>query len=479
MAYKDLRQFISAIEQSGDLVQINQETDWDVEAGAVSRRTYDFGGPCLWFKNIKDYPPEFTILNGPVGTWRRVAIAMGLEPNTPVKEIYREYERRIDNRIAPYIVDPKDAPCKQNILLGDEVDLNKLPAPMIHEGDGGRYIGTWDIVVTKDPETGWSNWGMYRFMVHNEKFLAGWPQTTSQLALMMREKYLPQNKAMPVALVIGAEPICHMVATAPVRPGESEENVAGGLRQEPVDLVKCETNDLMVPAHAEIIIEGEIPADITVPDGPFGEYPGYRSGTMAEGIAFKVKAITYRNNPILSMTALGVPTDDSSIAASLTAAVGMKRGLQRRGVPVTDVYVPPEGVTHLVIVGVKEGGAAMTQKVIDFFTARRVMVSKVIVVDQDIDVFDMGQVMHAFATKCHPGRGILINHYEGRANALTPYYSAEERRTLNGASVAFDATWPLEWPKELVPPKASFEGIYSTETKEKVLAKWERYGIKL
>jgi 4-hydroxy-3-polyprenylbenzoate decarboxylase len=313
---------------------------------------------------------------------------------------------------------------------------------------------------------------MYRFMVHNERFLAGWPQATSQLALMMKEKYLPKNEPMPVALVIGAEPLCHMVATAPVRPGVSESEVAGGLRNEPVDLVKCETSDLIVPAHAEIVIEGEIPPDIIVPDGPFGEYPGYRSGTMAEGIAFRVKAITYRNNPILTMTCLGYPVDCSSISASLTAAVGMKKGLQRRGVPVTDVYVPPEGVTHLIIVGVKKGGAAVAREVLNFFTARRVMTNKHIVVDQDVDVFNMGQVLHAFATKCHPGRGILLEHYEGRANALTPFYNAEERRKLKGVSVAFDSTWPPEWSEDVIPPRASFEDIYSKETKDNVNKKW-------
>lgn len=477
MAFRDLREFVAALEKTGDLARIKKEVDWDVEAGAISRRVFEQSGPCLWFEKIKDYPEGFTLLNGPVGTWRRVAIALGLAPDTPVREIYREYEKRLENRVKPRIVDRSEAPCKENVLLGDEVDLYRLPAPMLHEGDGGRYIGTWDIVVCQDPETGWTNWGMYRFMVHNKNFLAGWPQATSQLALIMKEKYLPQNKAMPVALVIGAEPVCHMVATAPVRPGEDEAEVAGALRGEPVDLVKCETSDLLVPAHAEIVIEGEIPADIIVPDGPFGEYPGYRSGTMAEGVAFRVKAITYRNNPILTMTTLGVPPDDSSIAASLTAAVGMKKGLERRGVPVTDVYVPPEGVTHLVIVGVKEGGTRVTRKVLDFFTARRVMVNKVIVVDQDVDVFNMGQVLHAFATKCHPGRGMLVDYHEGRANALTPCYSAEERRRLKGAFVAFDATWPEEWPREVIPVRASFQDIYSPTTREKVLARWQEYGL--
>ncbi|MBI4318150.1 MAG: UbiD family decarboxylase [Chloroflexi bacterium] len=472
-----LRDFIAALDRTGDLVRIKEEVDWDIEAGAISRRNFERSGPCLWFQKIKDYPEDFTLLNGPVATWRRVAVALGLAADTPVREIYRVYEERLANRVKPNIVARARAACKENILTGDEIDLYRLPAPMIHEGDGGRYIGTWDIIITRDQQSNWTNWGMYRFMIHNKNWLAGWPQPTSQLSLMMHRDYLPKNQAMPAAVVIGADPLYHMVATAPVRPGENEVEVAGALKGQPVDLVKCETNELMVPADAEIVVEGEIPADVTVPDGPFGEYPGYRSGTMAEGVGFRVTAITFRDNPILTMTALGIPPDDSSIAASLTAGVGMKVGLQRRGIPVIDVYVPPEGVTHLIVVGVAEGGHKVAQDIIDYFTARRVMVSKVIVVDNDVDVFNMGQVLHAFATKCHPGNGILVNHYEGRANALTPCFSAEERRVLNGASVAFDATWPAEWPREVIPTRASFEDIYSAPSKQKVVSRWREYGL--
>jgi 4-hydroxy-3-polyprenylbenzoate decarboxylase len=282
---------------------------------------------------------------------------------------------------------------------------------------------------------------------------------------------------MPVAIVLGTDPISHILATAPLRLQESEVEHVGGLRGEPVDLVPCETIDLLVPAHAEIVIEGELMPDKIAPDGPFGEYPGYRSGTMCEGVAVKVKAITYRNNPIVTMISLGVPPDDASIAASLTAAVSMKKGLLRRGVPVTDVYVPPEGVTHLIIVGVKKGGMEIARQVLDFFTARRVMTNKHIVVDEDVDVFNMAEVLHAFATKCHPGRGIAYEHYEGRANSLTPFYSPAERKKLKGVSVVFDSTWPPEWPMDIIPVKASFKTIYSSEIQEKVVKNWQKYGL--
>jgi len=477
LVFENVRQFIEALRQSGDVVYVDREVDWDLEVGAISRRAYEMNGPAVWFRKIKDYPEGYTIFNGSLGTWRRLAISMGLTPTTPIKDIYAEYEHRLKTPIKPVVVG--EAPFKENIVVGDDVDLYQFPAPIVHEGDGGRYIATWHVVVCKDPDTGWTNWGMYRFMIHNKRSLAGWPQPTSHLNMILQKSYLPKKQPMPIALAIGADPMSSLVATAGFRPGEDEADFAGALRQKPVELVKCETSDLLVPAQSEIVIEAEVLPDMIAHDGPFGEYTGYRSGEMGVGIACRVKAITHRSSPILTINAVGMPVDDTSLAASVTAGIAIKRALIRRGIPVTDVYVPPEGVTHLVIVGVKSGGSAVAQQILDVVTARRVMISKVIVVDEDVDVFNLGQVIHAFATKCSPSRGILLEHYEGRGNALTPYYSPRERKMLKGATAVFDSTWPLDWSREEdVPVKASFNSIYPEELQERVIANWSRYGFK-
>ncbi|RJR46242.1 MAG: UbiD family decarboxylase [Desulfobacteraceae bacterium] len=478
MPYKDHREFFKALEKEGDLLKISKQVDWDIEAGAIGRRNYEQYGPCLLFENIKDYPKGYRISNGTSGTWPRVAMALGLPREASVREIYHTYDEKLGSKIPPTVVDRRAAPCKQNIMMGDDINLNKFPAPMIHEGDGGRYIGTWDIIICKDPVTNWTNWGMYRFMIHNKNWLTGWPQTTSQFAKIFKERYLPENKPMPVAIVLGADPVSHLIATAPIPLQENEAEFSGGLGGASVELVKCETSDLMVPANAEIVIEAEMQPDKVAPDGPFGEYPGFRSGTMCEGIAVKVTAITHRNDPILTMIALGTPPDDSNIAASLTAAVSMKKGLLRRGLPVTDVFVPPEGVTHLIVIGVEEGGPEIAKKVLEYFCARRVMTNKHIMVGPDVDVFNMNEVLHAFATVCHPGRGIHYEWYEGRANSLTPMYNLKERAALKGCSVIFDATWPPDWNKELVPIKSCFKGIYGQQIQQKVIDNWKNYGFK-
>jgi len=475
MAFKDLREFISTLEKTGDVVHIKKEVDWDEEVGAIGRRVCEMSGPALLFDKIKDYPEGYRIFAGSLATYRRVAIALGIPPDTPTKDIFAEYERRNEHPIKPVVV--KEAPCKENVMLGDDVDLYHFPAPMVHSGDGGRYIGTWDIVVCKDPDSDWVNWGMYRFMVYNKRYLTGFPRLNSQMGLILHQKFVANHKPMPMALVIGADPICHQVASASYRKGVSEVDFAGALRQEPVELVKCETSDLLVPATAEIVIEGEILPDKTGEEGPFGEFPGYRTEGIRMGVLCRVKAVTYRNSPILTMIALGVPPDDNSVATPIASALAVKNHLQRYGVPVIGVYSPPHAVLHTVIISVKRGGRDTANKILDALTVRRSDWSKIIMVDEDVDVFNISQVVTAMVEKVHPERGVTIYHHQG--NPLAPFADLKERLEQTGPQMLLDATWPLDWPPEIaVPPCASFTGVYPKEVQEKVLSKWTKYGLK-
>jgi len=281
---------------------------------------------------------------------------------------------------------------------------------------------------------------------------------------------------MPIAIVIGADMPSHLAATATFRIGGSEAELAGGLGQRPVELTRCETSDLLVPASAEIVVEAEVFYDRVAQEGPYGEYPGYRSGEMGTAICARVTAITHRRNPILTLDTTGF-MDSSATTTSISGAIAIKRRLEGNGVPVVDVYVPPEGGVHLAVVSVRRGGAAVAQQIVQVLTARRALMSKIIVVDEDVDVFNMAAVIHAFATKCHPARGTHIWRYEGRANALTPAYSQEERVARAGASAAFDATWPPEWPRDTTPVRATLDSMYSPDVQQRVLQRWKSLGL--
>ncbi len=481
MAFKDNREFMEALDESGDVVRIRQEVSWDLEVGAVIRRTNELRGPAVFCEKVKDYPEGYRIFGTPLATNRRIAIAMGLAPDTPLRALQEEYGHRVRNRIKPILV--KDGPCKENVILGDEVDLYRFPAPMIHEGDGGRYIGTWHTIVSKHPDTDWTNWGMYRLMIAGRRHLAGLCEPNSHL-WQIRQAWTNKHgmeRNIPVAIAIGVDPLCSLVSAT--RFGwRSEVDYAGGLRQEPVELVKCETSDLLVPAHCEIVIEGEILAGVRIREGPFGEFPGYRSSPREPRSVYRINAITHRTDPILTMTCVGMPVDEDHSLSALARGMAYKVLLRRAGIPVTDVYVPPEVADFLVIVGVRTAASEYSNiaaRVENIIAASPTIASKVIVVDDDVDVFNLSEVLHAFATKCHPARGIRITDHEVAGTILTPYLSPEERKWLKGARALFDCTWPVEWSREtVIPPKMSFNEIYSQELRDKVIQNWASYGFK-
>jgi len=470
---RDLRSFIDRLRHTGDLAVVEREVHWDLELGAISRRTCELDGPAVWFRRITDYPGH-SIFANPIATWRRAAIVLGLPPDAPIPRIYQTYSEREANPIAPRVV--TDAPCKEYVVTGAQVDLNALPAPMIHEGDGGRYLGTWCIVASREPATGWTNWGTYRFMIHNAQHLVGWPFPPSHAGTILQEKFVPQNKPMPLAIVMGADQSSHLAATSTTRIGRDEASLAGGLAGRPIEVVRCLDSDLIIPATSEVVLEGEILPDRIAHEGPYAEYPGYRSGEMGAGILMRVNAICHRQNPILTMDCTGLK-DCTSVVAALGGGIGIQRTLERAGIPVTGVYVPSEGAVHLCIVGVSKGGPEVTQKVLDTMTRRRTYMTKILVVEDDVDIFNLSEVIHAWSTRCHSGRGTFVKHVEGSAQALTPCYDMEERARRAGAVAAFDVSWPLSWDRTEIPMKATFEGVYPAEIRKKVLDNWKAYGL--
>ncbi|HKZ50324.1 MAG TPA: UbiD family decarboxylase [Dehalococcoidia bacterium] len=478
MAIKSTRQFIAALQKTGDIVEVNREVDWDLEVGAVVRRLNETQGPAALFNKVKDYPEGYRILGAPLATYRRMAIAMSLPPETPIREVRSEFERRMASPVRPVLIRREDAPCKQNILMGEDIDLFRFPVPIVHDGDGGRYIGTWHAVIARDPDTGWVNWGMYRVMVYNFHIITAQHQPfTDHWSIV--QKYFARGKPAPVVIAISMDPMSTLMAMTPIPRGVDECEFAGGLLEEPVELVKAELSDIPVPAHAEIIIEAELTSpNFRLIEGPFGEFTGYRSSPRAPRNAYMVKAVTFRNDPILTVSNMGVPVDDGHIGMSLGMGWDIKKRLQGAGVPITDVYMPPEAAGLICVVGVRplyNGIAAQVGNIIGMAATN--IPPHIIVVEDDVDPFNMQEVIHALGTKCHPLRGITIRPREA-ATPLTPFLSLEERKWAIGPKAIYDCTWPLEWSRETeVPPKVSFENVYPAAIKEKVLKNWASDGF--
>ena len=471
---KDQRGFIEQLKKTGDVVVVEKQVDWDLELGAISRHATEIDGPAVLFNNIKDYSGQSIFVN-PISTWRRAAVTLGLPAHARIPEIYAEYIRRDSNPIPPTLV--KDAVCRDVIIKGKDLDLTALATPMIHHGDGGRYLGTWCIAVSKDPDTGWVNWGTYRFMIHNTQYLSGWPFSPSHFGFMLKN-FVKQNKPMPVAIAIGADESSHLASTSSTRKGRDEATLAGGLAGRSIEIAKCLDSDLTFPATAEVVLEGEIFPDKIAMEGPYSEYPGYRSGEMGAGILMKVNTICHKKNPTLSMDCTGFK-DCSSVVTALGGGIGVQRKLEKAGLPVTGVYIPSEGAVHLFIVGVQrgKGGRDMTERILNELTQNRTYATKILVVEDDIDIFNLGEVLHAWSTRCHSGRGTIIKHVEGGAQQLTPCYDQEERKDRMGAVAAFDVSFPQAWDSTEVPMKARFNTVYPADVQKKVLDNWKSYGF--
>ncbi|MBI2960800.1 MAG: UbiD family decarboxylase, partial [Betaproteobacteria bacterium] len=265
VAYKDLRDWISALEAAGQLGRVKAEIDWKYEFAQIVRRTWDTCGdasPALLFENIKDYkaPKPNKIFVGSFRSWYRTAMMLGLDPNTATRSLLlTTLQDRIKNQanvIPPRIV--KTGPVKENVITGDKVDMTIFPVPFFGERDGGRFIGTMHTVITRDPDSGWMNCGTYRMMMHNGQETGIQMDPANQHIGQHFYKYVERNEPMPVAIVIGQEPALTFKGASPTLEPVSEFDVAGAIRGEAIEVVKCETNDLYVPANAEIVLEGTI-----------------------------------------------------------------------------------------------------------------------------------------------------------------------------------------------------------------------------
>ncbi len=475
MPYKDFREFIEALIKSGDLHQVNKEVDWNLEAGAIMRKGCEEIGPAVLFDKIKDYPKGYKVAGNPLASFRRLAIALDMPPDSSYTEILNRYDEGKKKPVKPVLV--KDGPCKEEIHIGDDVDLYKFPALIVHGGDGGRYLCTWHITATKDPDSEWVNWGMYRAMIHNKNTMGGIILPFQHIG-MIYAKYEKRSEPMPFAIAIAPEPVTAFIGASNIPYGVSEADIIGGHRGEPLSVIKCETNDLLVPATSEIIIEGEIPPYERLPEGPFGEFPGYEAGGKAPRPVYHVTAITNRKNPILTASNMGMPIDDCDVINSISYASDLRSELIKSGLPITGIYMPPECCTFMLVVSTKTPYSGIAHRIAScvWGTKGGAAIPKIIIVEDDVDPSNMREVFHAFATAHHPVRGThIISNTQG--HSLIPYLSQHDRTYGIGANVFYDCTWPKDWSKEELPKKQSFKDAYPKETQEKVLNNWREYGF--
>jgi 4-hydroxy-3-polyprenylbenzoate decarboxylase len=293
--------------------------------------------------------------------------------------------------------------------------------------------------------------------------------------------YEPQGKPMPTAVAMGMCPMCDFVSTMRMPAFVDEVDIAGGLRQEPVELVKCETNDLYVPATSEMVIEATIMPHERVEEGPFGEYTGYRVSerTGRERVLYRVDAITFRNDPIHPFSNMGMPMDESDITASISQSAFITDELRSKGFPIRGAALLPWSCSGAIIISTKVPYGPyiheLTSAVWGSVLGRDLY--NIIVVEDSVDPFNLEQVHHEMVMRCHPKRSIKVVE-GGPASPLTPYLSAHERFYGMGTGIVYDCTAPPDWPFPPIEVKFTNPLMYPPEIQEKVLRRWTEYGYK-
>ncbi|MDP6559947.1 MAG: UbiD family decarboxylase, partial [Candidatus Binatia bacterium] len=478
MPYRDLREWLTVLDREGELVQVKDEVDWNLEAGAIIRRVCETDGPAVLLNKIKDYPKGYRIFGAPFSLSRRhryarLALALDLPVDTEIRAITEEYIKRRKTSVPPAVVE--SGPCQQNVLLGDDVDLLRLPAPMIHDGDGGRYIGTWHTVITRDPETGWVNYGMYRLMIHDRDHLGGLFGPIQHFMEHLR-KHRAMGKPMEFAVAIGTEPVTALISCSSIQGQKDETEVIGAMRGEPLELVPCKTVDLKVPATSEIVLEGFVNPEELKEEGPFGEYTGYMVSERLPRPVFNVTAMTHRNDPILTMTSIGVPVDEDHVIMPVTNAAEVLQEVRDiKGYPVKFIYVLPESANHFWVVSTKVPDKTYPRRLAMAIWGTKPgrMANYLLVLNDDVDITDVRSVIWAMSTRVHPVRGVLqIPH--AYTSILVPFMAPEEREKADGAYMLLDGTWPTDWPESAVPQVSSFSTIWPKEIRERVLKRWNK-----
>ncbi len=487
MKYKDLRDFIDQLEAKGELKRISMPIDTELEMTEIADRTLRAGGPALLFENPKN--STMPVLANLFGTPQRVAMGMGQEsvealrdvgkllaylkePEPPkgLKDLWSKIPvfKQVLNMPAKEV---RKAPCQEVVLSGDDVDLTQLPVQRCWPGDAAPLI-TWGLTVTKGPHKKRQNLGIYRQQVLGKnKLIMRWLSHRGG-ALDFREWCQTHpGEPYPVSVALGADPATILGAVTPVPDTLSEYAFAGLLRGDKTEVVKSVSNDLQVPASAEIVLEGYIAQDETAPEGPYGDHTGYYN-EVDEFPVFTVTHITHRKDPIYHSTYTGRPPDEPAILGVALNEVFVPI-LQKQFPEIVDFYLPPEGCSYrMAIVTMKKqypGHAKRVMMGVWSFLRQFMYTKFVIVCDDDVNARDWNDVIWAITTRMDPARDTTMIE-----NTPIDYLDFASPVSGLGSKMGMDATnkMPGETDREWGEPIVMDESV-----KRRVDDIWDQLGI--
>jgi len=485
MKYADLRGFLALLEQKGELKRIGASVSPRLEMTEICDRVLRAGGPALLFEKPAGH--DIPVLANLFGTTQRVAAAMGLndfkdlrnmgkllaflkEPEPPkgLRDLWDKFPlfRQVLN-MAPKEV--SSGPCQEIVVEKNDVDLARLPVQTCWPGDAGPLI-TWGLTVTRGPDKARQNLGIYRQQViGRNRLIMRWLAHRGG-ALDFRDHYLKSKEPFPVAVVLGADPATTLAAVTPIPDTLGEYQFAGLLRGARTEVVRCLTNDLHVPASAEIVLEGFI-GEETAAEGPHGDHTGYYN-EVEKFPVFTVERITRRRAPIYHSTYTGKPPDEPAVLGMALNEVFVPL-LQKQFPEIVDFYLPPEGCSYrMAVVSMKKQFPGHAKRVMFgvWSYLRQFMYTKFIIVcDDDIDVRNWKEVIWALTTRVDPVRDTLLAE-----NTPIDYLDFASPVSGLGSKMGIDATskWPGETARTWGRPI-----VMDAEIRRRVDALWKDLGL--
>jgi 4-hydroxy-3-polyprenylbenzoate decarboxylase len=416
---RDMRDWLARVERMDELVRVSQPVNRDEEMSAIAYLVAkQHPSPAILFNCVKGFEKS------PIGArhlWnilgpsrKRIALTLEEPAETPTIELIRRTKDKLKRRIPPREVARSQAPVYENSIVGRKIDLNRLPIPRHWPLDGGRYGGTGDAVITRDPDTGYLNIGTYR-MMQQGKAQVGLYLSPGKDARLHITRAWQQNKPIAVAAAWGIDPLFMLVGSQTFPKNVSEYEFAGGIKGEPIPVVRGSATDLLLPANAELVIEGIIRPNSVKTEGPFGEFPGYYGRPEAGCPLVDVTAVHYRTDPILTNALMAdYPSCEQSGFFSVIRSAKIWDDLDRLGIPgIRGVYSHPAaaggfGVTVVSLEQRHAGHAAQVLALAAQVPGGAYYTKWIIAVDEDIDPTDMDQVIWAMASRCSPIEDIDI-----------------------------------------------------------------------
>jgi len=487
MSFKDLREFIDLLEQAGELKRVKAEVDPYLEITEISDRTLRAGGPALLFENPKG--SSVPLLANLFGNTKRVAMAMGQEDLEGLRDVgrllaflkepsppkgWRDLWQSLPSYKNVLNMPPavrKSAPCQEVVVEEDDVDLGFLPVQTCWPGDVGPLV-TWPLVITRGPEKERQNLGIYRMQViGRNKLIMRWLSHRGG-ALDFREwQQKHPGQGFPVSIAIGADPATILATVTPVPDTLSEYAFAGLLRNSKTEVVKSLTNDLQIPASAEIVLEGVIEPDEMADEGPYGDHTGYYNEVERFPV-FTVEKMTHRKDPIYHSTYTGRPPDEPAMLGVALNEVFVPL-LQKQYPEITDFYLPAEGCSYrMAIVSMKKqypGHAKRVMMGVWSFLRQFMYTKFVVVVDDDVNVRQWEDVIWAITTRMDPARDTVMIE-----NTPIDYLDFASPVAGLGSKMGMDATNKMEgetnreWGSTIT---------MTDEVKARIDAMWKDLGI--